>query len=77
MIYEAIFWGGPKDGYIERSIEPPIDNIYCLNHFSPLLNEDQVEIDREKNQVGTMQYSRYTLEKITKRKFKYTFNGLK
>ena len=75
MFYEIVFWGGPKDGHVERQTFMPSDQIFCVDQNSPLLDIQAVRSEMRENPVRT-QYCIYTLQKITKRKYKYTFSGL-
>ena len=76
MLYEVVFWGGPKDGHIEHQTLVPSDQIFCLDNSSPLLDINMVRSAMKDNPVRTSQYSIYTVKKISRRKYKYTFSGL-
>ncbi len=75
MIYEIVFWGGPKDGHKERQTVVPADELYCLDHSSPLLDQQMVDSEMKKDPVCTVKYSIYLAKQITKRKYQYTFSG--
>ena len=73
-MYEVVFWGGPKDGRVERFDGLPLEEIYCLDDDSPLLG--LFEVYQAMRISEGKKYCRYRAEQISKKKYQYVYNGI-
>jgi hypothetical protein len=74
MIYEISFWGGPKDGHVETQSSQPLNEIFCIEHSSPLLDRESLEREISRGSID-LKYSKYLSKKISKKKYLYIFSG--